>query len=205
MITWFRRLADVPKLGYQGNPDIDRSSLPHHNAQPEIQTFTMDGKRHESLMWRTRTGSTSASPAQQWETRKRKGESPMQTQLRRLYEALELPGELSDYHFALLRCYEELWKYRREEPWFVAEIERLCLLDIALVETYPEIIVFDGREGRTYAHVPAFHHLMYLYEQNGYLYDALDIARRAVRMNQGETITESIQKKVARLEEERVS
>ena len=49
MITWFRRLADVPKLGYQGNPDIDRSSLPHHNAQPEIQAFTMDGKRHESI------------------------------------------------------------------------------------------------------------------------------------------------------------
>lgn len=205
MAMWFHRLADVPHLGYQGHPTIDRASLAAHATQPKIDTFGLDGKRHESLSWPTRGGTTSASPVQQWQTHKRRGESPMQTQLRQLYEALELPGELPDYHFALLGCYEALWQHRREEPWVVAEIERLCLLDLALVELYPSIITFEGKDGRTYAHVPAFNRLIYLYEQNGYLREALAIAQRAVRLQQGDGMIEPIKHKIARLEEENVS
>jgi hypothetical protein len=205
MAKWFGRFADVPRLGYLGSPGVDRSTLPAHNTRPKVETYTFDGKRRETLVWPTRGGTTSASPVQMWETKRRKGESPMEMVLRRLHEALELPGELQHYHFALLQCYEELWKDRRNEPWVVAEIERLCLIDIQLVETYPETIVFEGKDGPMWANVPAFDRLIYLYEQNGYLHDALEIARRAARLHQGEVKVEDLTQKIARLEEEHVA
>lgn len=205
MAQWFRRLAEATKLRYQGSPQVDRTSLPDHDAKPKVETSDYDGKRREHLVWQTHRGRTSASPSKTWMTKRRKGESPMQTRLRQLYEALELPGELSDYHFALLPCYEELWANRREEPWVVAEIERLCLLDIQLVEAYPETILFESSDGPSWARVPAFDRLISLYEQNGYLQDALMIARRAVRLHQSQIALEPLEKKVARIEEEHVA
>lgn len=205
MPNWFRRLAEVPKIGYEGSPGVDRAALPNRDAKPKVETYTFEGKRRDELVWPIRGGTSSAAPAQEWTTKRRKGESPMQLVLRQLHEALELPGELQHYHFALLRCYEELWRHRREEPWVVAEIERLSLLDIRLVEAYPEIIMFEGKDGPTWASVPAFDRLIYFYEQNGYLHDALMIARRAVQLHQRTVTVEPLEKKIARLEEEHAS
>jgi hypothetical protein len=202
MPKWFRRLAEIPGVQYNTPQGINRLHLPDHNLVPELHSYDFDGRRHESLYWQTREGSTSASPAHSWQTKSRPGESSAQTALRQLYETLELPGEPSDYHFAIQNCNETLWKYRREEPWVVEHIEWFCWLDIQLLEACPEAITFD-REGEIqYANVLAFYRLISLYEKEGYLTEALEVARRAVRFNQSQPDFESLQERIAQLEAE---
>ncbi len=95
---WYRRLAEVPRIGYEPDPSIDRTKLPGHDAVPRIHRYEFDGKQHESLDWPMKDGTTSASPSQSWETKPRRGESECKTTLRQVRESLELPGKLSDYH-----------------------------------------------------------------------------------------------------------
>lgn len=176
MNQWFRRLAEVPGIEYKCSPNIDRSLLPEHDAIPEIGTYTFDGKTHDSISWETAEGSTSASPARRWqrlEPKLRLNETLPQAVLRRLIETLELPGILSDYHYALQSCHELLWQHRRKDIWIIAEIERLCLLDIQLVEVQNSISVesdtgFNRSWGR----------LIQLYEREGYLHEAFILAQR---------------------------
>ena len=202
MTKWFRRLAEIPGVRYDTPQTINRLHLPDHNLVPELHEFEFDGKRHESLSWRTREGSTSAAPAHRWQTEPRPGESPAQTALRQLYETFELPGIPSDYHFAIHHCNETLWNHRREEPWVVEQIERLCWLDIQLLDACPEAISSD-RDGETqYANVDAFYRLINLYENDGYLKEALEVARHAVRFNQAQNHFESLQQRIAQLEAE---
>lgn len=202
MPKWFRRLAEIPGVRYNTPQGINRLQLPDHNILPELHTYGFDGRRRESLYWQTRKGSTSASPAQSWQTEPRPGESPAQTGVRQLYEALELPGEPSAYHFAIQNCNEMLWKYRREEPWVVELIEWLCWLDIQLIEACPEAISFDRDDETRYVNVLAFDRLISLYEREGYLREAIKVARRAVRFNQSQHDFESLQERIAQLEAE---
>lgn len=78
------------------------------------------------------------------------------------------------------------------------EIERLCLLDIKLVETRPETVrdPVGGRE--VTLRVPSFSRLIRLYEREGFIEEALDIARRAAALGQG---TVDLQRLEARLQE----
>lgn len=150
MEKWFRRLAEVPGVGYEGSPSVDRSQLPGHDATPKIERYNYDGERHVSVMWPMKDGSTSASPAHRWETKPRRGETEAQTALRQLRETLELPGTLSDYHFAIQHCHDALRGDAREEPWVLEEVERLCWLDIRLIENYPQTITNEYGGDRTY-------------------------------------------------------
>src|SRR5438128_2270202 len=100
---WFKRLADVPDVGYPGSPGIDRRTLLGHDDQPKLEVWSdLDGRQHEWLNWPLRgvpDGSTSASPASE-HARELEDDASAEGILRNLYEALELPGTLSDYHFA---------------------------------------------------------------------------------------------------------
>lgn len=199
MVNWFRRLAEIPGVHYEMPQTINRLQLPDHNLAPELHEFEFDGRRHESLSWRTTEGS---SPAHRWQTEPKLGESLAQTALRQMFETLELPGIASDYHFAIQSCNETLWKHRREEPWVVEQIERLCWLNIQLMEACPEAISFE-REGETqYYSVSAFYRLINLYKQDGYLKEALEVAARGVRFNQTQHDFESLQERIAQLEAE---
>jgi hypothetical protein len=101
---WYRRLADVPKINYPGSPGVIRTSLPGHNTIPVIDRYGF-----EDLMWPlNKDGWTSASPSNEWEPSLRSGETNADLVLRRIYEKLELPGTLSDYHFAIQNCHDEL-------------------------------------------------------------------------------------------------
>jgi hypothetical protein len=202
METWFRQLAEVPDVGFEGSPGVDRSRLPGHNAVPEIDHYDFRGRQLVSLSWPMKGGSTSASPAQSWETKPRKGETQAQTVLRQLHETLELPGTLSDYHFAIQNCHEELRGHSREEPWVLAEVERLCWLDIRLIEKYPETITNEYGEGRTYYSVSAFHDLINLYETEGFLHEALGVARIGQRFDQCEDEVEDLEERISRIEAE---
>jgi len=199
--TWFERLAAVPAVGYTGHPGIDRRALPQHDAKPEIQTFSYEGERQQSLFWKTPTGGGSQSPASAWSS-ERDPRAPTPAVLRRLYEALELPGKASDYHFALLGTYELLWSRRRKEPEILPELERLFLLDIKLVEERPAIIRGMMPDERFAARVPAFHYLVYLYSREGFLEEALAIAKRAANLGQGDLDLREIEKRQADLEGE---
>ena len=101
---WFRRFAEIPGINYQSPEGFDFSRLPERSAVPQIEYYDFDGKKHQSMHWKTVNGSTSASPANRWETQPQTGESEAAKFLRQIYEILELPGTLTDYHFAWLCC-----------------------------------------------------------------------------------------------------
>lgn len=186
MTDWFRGLANVPGVDYRGDPRVQRAKLPGHNAKPERMISRIDGRQHVTLMWATKGGSTTMSPAAHHAELFRStgpGES-VAKQLSRLAEVLELPGTLSDYHFAIQQSIENLWKLRRLDRSVLPEIERLCRLDISLIRAQPSTITVE-RDGRTeYFRVLAFSHLMDLYSQNGFLLEALAVAQQAARVGQ---------------------
>ncbi|MEK6282525.1 MAG: hypothetical protein AABN95_19360 [Acidobacteriota bacterium] len=213
MEKWFPRLGDVPGIEYV-NKAVDRTRLLGHDAVPRIEQFEFDGRVHESMYWPTKDGSTSASPAKTWETKPLEGETAGQTVLRQLRESLELPGTLTDYHFAIQHGHDELRANAREESWVFEEVERLCWLDIKLIEQYPETITLEPitiqdeemaklaterrRERRFFA-VSAFHQLIGLYEREGYLNEALEIAKIAERFDQCEGKTDELKERISRV------
>ncbi len=199
--VWFARLADLPGIGYEGHPAVDRQTLPQHDAKPEVQTFSYDGKPQRSLFWTTSTGASSQSPASAWASHSDPRTATADA-LRRLYEALELPGRPTDYHFALLGGYELLWARRRKEPAVLPELERLCLLDIRLVEKFPGIILEMIPGQQFAARVPAFHYLVYLYSREGFLEEALAIAKLGDKLGQGDHDLREIGQRIADLEQE---
>lgn len=183
-VQWFKRLADVPGLSYTGSQTINRTKLPGHDLEPEVLEFEYGGELHRDLSWPMPDGgSTSASPVHQ-RVYYRSGEdaTPQET-LRRLEETLELPGELSDYHFAIQGVCEAVYKRRREDLSLLEETERLCWLDIELIEAYPETVA-TGHEEMPYAHVVGYKRLVTLYEGEGYFREALEVAQRGFRIGQ---------------------
>jgi hypothetical protein len=202
MVKWFRCFAEVSGVGYKGHPSEYRPRLPEQVLLPKSGAYEGSNAYHEYLTWPmlSGTGVTSASPVKQWTTQARSGESPAQTRLRQLYETLELPGELLDYHFALQGCCSELWRLRREELWVFGELEQLCWLDTQLIQTYPDIMRVPNE--RNFLVVTTLQHLIALYEQEGYLYEALQVAEIAVKFNQQMPALERIQSRIATIEAE---
>jgi hypothetical protein len=173
-----------------------------------VLTSTIDGKRHESLTWVTSEGEASASPAKNHGFLLASDPSAStQLVLKRMYEALELPGEVTDYHFIIQSCIEELWKrHRRQQaPWLLEHLERLCWLDIRLVEAQSEAIAFDHSGARRYFRVLAFEHLIRLYEREGFLHEALEVAQRAARFSPDATYSEQLRQRLNRIEAEDAS
>lgn len=176
--TWFRRMGDIPDLDW-ASPGVDRTRLPRHDAKPEFRVYEFDGERHESLWWETSEGGTSGSPAQDWAHTDE--DRTAEQILTSLYEALELPGEPADYHFAIQSAASALWSRRRDDPSLILRTEELCWLDIRLIEAYPQSVAYEGQDGETYYAITAFHTLISLYEREGYLDDALAVVGRAAR------------------------
>lgn len=202
---WFSRLAEVPQVGYCSNPSVDRLALPGHDARPDVHSFDFNGELNQSLSWPTAEGSTSQSPASAWYSF---GDSRHPTSaevFRRVYEALELPGTATDYHFAILHAYGILWSRLREDVCVLEELERLLLLDVVLVESRPDILQLGGEDETFWAAVPAFYHLMTFYEREGYVADALGIARRAAALRQGGEDVERLEDSLAGLRAERLA
>jgi hypothetical protein len=180
-LEWFNRLADVPGVMYEGSQTVDRTVLPGHDLEPVVEEFEIAGELHRSILWTTPEGIfTSASPVQQRGFGSGEDATPREA-LRRLEETLELPGEIPDYHFAIQNVYGAAYKGRREDPLLLKEVERLCWLDINLVESYPQIV--ESESGK-FARVLAYERLVRLYEGEGYFREALEVAERSLRMGQ---------------------
>ena len=199
---WFPRLMSVPGVDYQSPAGLDRIRLPGYDAQPTVRTtYLLDDSSasRRYLLWPSAVGETSASPAQAWAGDSRPDVSEARAALFQLYEALELPGTLNDYHFRLQGCCAILWRARLTEPELLAEVERLCLTDLQLIEIYPDIITPVG-QGSGSLHVSTCDQLISLYEHEGMLHEALAIAERGQRLNQDTMI-----RAVTRLRERVVS
>lgn len=197
MTQWFKRFADIPGVGYDGTRT---RRLPGQNSVPERHVSEMDGKRYESLSWPVLAGdgTTSASPASQHRT----DDSSTAGLLQHLSEVLELPGTGADYHFAIQGVADDLWERRREEPGCLQEVERLCWLDIRLAEALPEAVSYE-REGVVYYYgILSLSHLIRLYLLEGYLWDALKVAKSAERLGQGSQDREDIEARLRQLESE---
>ena len=145
------------------------------------------------------------------------GESECRTSLRQMREALELPGKLSDYHFAIQTCHNSLKGFAREEPWVLEEVERLCWLDIRLISEYPETVTLEPitiadeqlaetaatrRGDRRFFSVLAFQQLISMYEREGYLREALGVAKIAERFEQTSGKVEEITERLDRMRTE---
>lgn len=201
-IAWYEQLAAVPGVPYTGHPTVDRTKLPQHNAKPEVHSYDFDGRSHRSLSWGTPQGSTSQSPAAGWRIDSDPRKTPSKDLLCALHEALALPGTIADYHFALLGAYDTLWARRKREPELLPELEHLLLLDVALVEAHPDAISHDVQGEKFTPNVPAFHLLVSLYEREGFLRDALEIAKRGAAVGQGDADVERLRERLAEIEAE---
>ncbi len=189
---WVQRIGAISGLHHETAANINVRGLPGYGLTPSVRKYSFEGAARADLEWRWPDGSTTGySPSSAWVNVE--GEFTAAEKVLRLDESLELPGTPSEYHFALLRTYEFLWPSRRRQCEILSDIERLCLLDIQLVETVPSIINSDG----VIFSVPAFIHLIQLYELDGYLEDAFHLARRAAAIGQNEDNVNRLEKRTS--------
>lgn len=200
-MEWFRRFGDIPGIQYAGDPRVDRSKLAGHDDVPKVIRYEFDGKRQQAFSWPLKGGSGSASPAHRHRSIEDGTATPAELLLNTL-EGLELPGVASDYHFIIQGCAERLWARRREERQVFEIVESLCWLDIRLIEARPTAISLELGGKPSFFRVIAFQRLIDLYEREGFLKKALDIAIRAAAFQQGDIYAVRLRERIAALEAE---
>lgn len=195
--TWFKRLGDVPGIEY--SPPSGTRALKAAAAVPHVSYTSEHGD--QTLTWTLPSGEEGDSPVRERTYSVDFGEFDTAKVLRHLAGTLELPGEPVDYHFALQGAISTLWGRRRTEPEVFAEVERLGLLDIGLIEAFPVVAeVGYGREG--YLRILAFGHLVTIYEREGAWAEALRIATIAAGFEQLEDQRDKLVERIAQLESE---
>lgn len=173
MKAWYPRLAAVPGIAYEGDPRAMAARLPGKGQRPEVE----DG----ALYWKALDGSTSASPASDY--RRTIADAEVEEVVPRTLEAMELPGRLIDYHFALQQCVQRLWQARKEAPSLLPDLEKIALLNIALVEAHSSVVRI-GEPADGFVRIVAFGVLVNLYKREGAYHEALEIALRGEHMGQ---------------------
>jgi len=172
--TWYTRLGDVPGINFAGSPGIDRRKLRDANKRPRRTSY--------GLEWETGDGSTSASPVHEHTYSDR--EVSTKILVKRTWEALELPGVVSDWHFLLMNTVGTLWKQRAAEPEFLIDCEAFCRLDLQIVTSHPHLFAVDQRDdGREYLSLPTIPTLVKLLRTCDDLVEALQVARIGARFN----------------------
>lgn len=201
MVCWFRRFGDIPGVTYETPSGLDPKKLPEYGVVPEISVYEFEGKRRETLWWPEDGGRTSASPAK---NRMAGHFTTVSTReiLVNCLEALELPGEPVDYHFLIQRCAGALWNRRRKEPDFLDDVEKLCWLDIQLIQARPDTVRIEGSDEPRFYYVSAFLILIDLYQREGFLREALDVAELAARYGQGLIARDRLAERLAAVENE---
>lgn len=207
-VRWFRRFGDIPGVEYTPPEPVDRTKLKGHDAVARVERYEFDGRINESLRWPADDDDefgSSASPAHTVAFERLDDTLATTTLLRRLWEGLELPGEASDYHFAVQGLAETLYKRRAREPEVLAWVEYLCWLDIRLLQACPEAVTNEHADGyedrRRFYSVPTFSRLVDLYTREGFLQDAMGVAHLAERFEQGVPV-EELQERMAALRAE---
>jgi hypothetical protein len=206
-------MGDIPGLEYEPPVPVDRTRLEYHDLVPEIHRYKdLDGRAIESLWWEYPAEreedeeGTSSSPAHKVAFGGFDRELATSTLLKRLWEGVELPGEGSDYHFAIQGVAGALWSRRKTEPEQLPWIEYLCWLDIRLIRALPDAVRDDYADrrpsGSEFYGVSAFNTLISMYEREGFLQEALAVARIAGEFDQGQHQIEEIDGRLAMLRAE---
>ena len=194
-MQWFRRLADVPGLSYEGSPTVDRRRLTGHDFEPEVLEFELEGESRLALEWPTPDGdSTSESPVYQRISALSEDLTPRE-ELRWLEETLELPGELSDYYYAIQVACRAIYEGRREDPSLLKEVGRFYQLGMELVESYPKSIEYESY------HMLAYERLVELYAGEGYFHEALEVAERGLKRSRDLSLSLAVERLHLVLEE----
>jgi hypothetical protein len=181
---WFPRFADVPGVRYSPPEGLDVSKLRQRNVRPTVNRWP---DMPPSLSWPTPDGTTSQAPAGAHGLDDPR-EATTARVLRTLAEALELPGEPSDYHFAIQNVVSLLWSRRAEGPQTFVELERLCWLDLQLIQVCPDAVSFEHRDGGLqFFSVTTFRTLLDLYLTEGALGDAARVLELADQFGNGDT------------------
>lgn len=182
--TWYRRLADIPGIGYAGDATL-AARLPERLATPKVQRFE---DLSSSLWWTTRGGSGSSSPAREFSHTER-GPETTQELRGRVLTALELPGEPMDYHFILQDAGEHLWKRRVEQPQDLALAEWFWWLDVRLMEAHAEMMRISPDKDE-FLTAYAFERIVGFYLREGHIEDALAASERFARFRPRHDLSE---------------
>ncbi|MEU6964984.1 hypothetical protein [Streptomyces chrestomyceticus] len=146
-------------------------------------------------MWPTPEGHTSATPASQHVPYDAHGEELVAG----VWEALELPGSARDYHFVLQDAVDRLWRARHTYPAALERLEAFALLDLALMEAAPQAVSFDDTDPVAYVRVSSVPRLINLLEREGAFAEALAVAQRLTRFEQGEDAVARLSEKAGAL------
>ncbi|HEU4407789.1 MAG TPA: hypothetical protein VFS43_21170 [Polyangiaceae bacterium] len=200
-VLWFRCFADVPGVGYPGDPQR-RSRLPERDFVPELDRRISRREREPSLRWPASDDEyPSGSPVYRLASELDPAESSAQVR-ERVLSALELPGEVKDYHFALQGAAELLYKRRRQEPENLAFVEWLAWFNVRLVEAYHELFLTSHQGQTYYLQVFALGFLLKLHEREGYWHEALALAERFSRFRPHFDTPTELRARVAQLRAE---
>ncbi|RSM35893.1 hypothetical protein DMA12_42475 [Amycolatopsis balhimycina DSM 5908] len=196
MAGWYARLADVPRIQFQGSPGVDRARLPEANVRP---TSGYAG----TLMWPHPDGTTSASPAHQ---RAFTDAAPDDVEglAQWVWEGLEIPGTPSDYHFLLQGAVQTLWSWRRDQPDGLQFVEVFSYVDLALIEAVPEAAMIDAANpSRGFLRIVTMERLLVLLEREGAFREAMALCRRVERFGE-QYCSDGLASKIDSLDRERL-
>ncbi|MFF8352949.1 hypothetical protein ACF063_05810 [Streptomyces chartreusis] len=105
-----------------------------------------------------------------------------------------------DYHFVLQGAVDRLWSGRRSYSDGLELLEVFALLDLELMEAAPQAVSFDtGSVPTSFVHVTSVPRLVMLLEREGAFTDALEVARRLARFDQGEDAVARLSEKIGAL------
>ncbi len=177
MAEWYVRFGDIPGVEYSMPPGIDARRLPGFGLTPEVQRLVFDGVERVSLSWPTRDGTTGQSPAAGHAISEQELDGA--GTLRNLAESLELPGDPSDYHFAIQQILGRLWHLSKDDPGLLSDLERLAWLDLSLTRAEPAFFYSDRDGTRQWYRFTGLGLLIRMYEREGAWNEALEVARIA--------------------------
>jgi hypothetical protein len=193
-LEWFTRFGDVPGIDYPVPAGVDPRKLKGYGLKPKIQRH---GDLPPFLLWDSDGDGYGGSAAPAHERAFMDlGEKSLGFIRRNLVEALELPGIATDYHFTIQSACEQLWKRRVENPQYLTELERWSRLDLALVRARPHEFQYEHDGELNYYLIRAFGYLRSLYEKEGALIEALEVAEEESRYNPNEKQLEELRERV---------
>lgn len=171
---WYPRLADLPGMTFGGSPGIDRAKLRGSDARPRRREYDFG----VVLEWPERNGESN-SPASAHRQDEWAGLSTKRL-AKNVWESLELPGTLGDWHFTLQDAVSELWRRRHTEPAALRLCEQFARIDLEMARARPEAFALEpGRSDQGYVAVRAFDLLVRMYRAMDDLPRAIHIARHA--------------------------
>jgi hypothetical protein len=139
-IVWYRRLADVPELGYESIGEVDRGSLPRRDHEPRRLL------RVGLVQWFAAASTEEyGDPAPVLAHIDHGYKLLPDVYLRTAAEALELPGTTADYHAALSIILDQLDRHLPGDH-FLAAILTLADVDIRLCRANPGLLHFSDED-----------------------------------------------------------